>query len=128
MLVLTKINNMNLAAYDGIKNIDYSKSWIDPRFRKLYSMEIPYYNFYSFLTRYNSNLKMNEYYIVMHNDINSELKIYPTISRRKVIKINLKDIWNRLFITVPKTTMNVTLEVDDIQEDCIIYFINILNI
>lgn len=128
MLVLTKINNMNLAAYDGIKNIDYSKSWIDPRFRKLYSMEIPYYNFYSFLTRYNSNLKMNEYYIVMHNDINSELKIYPTISRRKVIKINLKDIWNRLFITVPKTTMNITLEVDDIQEDCIIYFINILNI
>lgn len=119
---------MNLAAYDGIKNIDYSKSWIDPRFRKLYSMEIPYYNFYSFLTRYNDNLKMNEYYIVMHNDINSELKIYPTISRRKVIKINLKDIWNRLFITVPKITMNVTLEVDDIQEDCIIYFINILNI
>lgn len=128
MLVLTKINNMNLAAYDGIKNIDYSKSWIDPRFRKLYSMEIPYYNFYSFLTRYNGNLKMNEYYIVMHNDINSELKIYPTISRRKVIKIDLKDIWNRLFITVPKTITNVTLEVDDIQEDCIIYFINILNI
>lgn len=128
MLVLTKINKMNLAAYDCIKKIDYSKTWVDPRFKKLYSMEIPYYNFYSFLTRYNNNLKMNEYYIVMHNDINSELKIYPTVSRRDVVKISLKDIWNKVFIRAPESITNVTLEVDDIQEDCIIYFINALNI
>ena len=71
---------------------------------------------------------MNEYYIVMHNDINSELKIYPTVSRRDVVKISLKDIWNKVFIRAPESITNVTLEVDDIQEDCIIYFINALNI
>ena len=62
------------------------------------------------------------------NDINSELKIYPTVSRRDVVKISLKDIWNKVFIRAPESITNVTLEVDDIQEDCIIYFINALNI
>ena len=38
------------------------------------------------------------------------------------------DIWNKVFIRAPESITNVTLEVDDIQEDCIIYFINALNI
>ena len=119
---------MNLVAYDTINRIDYSKSWVDPRYRKLYSRELKYYNFYSFATRYNKHLERNEYYLILHNNINSNLKIYPLVIKNGIYKIKLNDIWNKLFYKEPKEVINIILEPDDIQEDCIVYYIDTLNL
>lgn len=119
---------MNLAAYDTTRKIDYTKSWIDPRYKTLYSRELKYYNFYSFACIYNSNLKHNEYYLILHNNINANIKFYPLLLKNNIIKIKLKDIWNKMFYKVPTQEINIDLEVDDIQEDCIIYYMNSFNI
>ena len=119
---------MNLVTYDTINRIDYTKSWIDPTYRKLYSREIKYYNFYSFATRYNKYLERDEYYLILHNNINSSLKIYPLVSRNNICKIKLNDIWNKLFYKPPRHVVNINLEIDDIQEDCIVYYIDTINL
>lgn len=116
---------MNLAAYDTIKEINYLGHWIDPRYRRLYSRNLPYYKFYSFAKKYNPIKQVTDFYIILHNNLDTDLTIHSVIVDKGVIKLYLKDIWDETILKNIKDITNVDLILEDKQEDCSIYFIDL---
>ena len=116
---------MNLAAYDKVDEVNYLKTWIDPRYKRLYSRELPFYKFYSFAKRYNNDTKETDFYLILHNNLESDITIHSVISDKGMIKMYLKDIWNESIFKTFKTVSNVTLTLIDKQDDCVIYLIDI---
>lgn len=114
---------MNLSAYDTIKQVDYLKTWVDPRYKRLYSREIPFYKFYSFAKKYNPDNKATDYYIINHNTLDTDLIVHSTIQDKGMIKMYLKDIWDESPLKYIRDVENIKLEIDSEQEDCIVYHI-----
>lgn len=82
---------MNLAAYDIVNTgIDRSKTWIDPRYNKLYSREIKNRrNFYTFSKNYNpSTDSYSIHLILLDNNIGKD-KCLPIIDKVGVFKVNI---------------------------------------
>lgn len=116
---------MNLSAYDVIKQINYLKTWVDPRYKRLYSRELPDYKFYSFAKKYNPDNNVTDFYIILHNNIDTDLIIHPVIIDKRVTKLYLKDIWNESPLRTITNIENIKLDIDDnTQDDCIIYKID----
>ena len=70
---------MNLSAYDKVNNkIDKSKTWIDKRKGILISREIKRRHYYTYVKRYNSELGINEYFLVLLDDNPGDRKVYTT--------------------------------------------------
>ena len=116
---------MNLAAYDIINvGIDRSKTWIDPRYKKLYSREIKNRrNFYTFSKTYNPLTDNYVIHLILLDDNIGGTKCLPIIDKVGVIKINISriigDIQN---FTVPK---NISINHVEHSDDGDIYELNI---
>ena len=116
---------MNLVAYDTVKEVNYLGTWVDPRYKRLYSRSLPYYKFYSFAKRYNPSKQSTDFYLILHNELDTDLTIHSVIVDKGVIKMYLKDIWYETSFTHLKDIVNINLTLDDKQEDCAIYLIDI---
>ena len=110
---------MNLVAYDKVITINYRKTWIDPYYKKLYSFELPKYNFYTFVTKFNPECNKEELYIVFYNEEQENIKNYIPNEKHHIKKYRLNDVW-KYFISF-NIPSNVNLIVDSEQEDCVIY-------
>ena len=88
---------MNLNAYDELNNIDKTKPWYSPRFKRLYIKGniIANKRFYKFVKRANVKYNEYEYYLVLTNDYHLDN-----------IKIIRKDDYGRLVINVPTDVIN----------------------
>ena len=116
---------MNLSAYDGIKQVNYLGTWVDPRYKRMYSRVLPYYKFYSFAKKYNPIKQCTDFYLILHNELNTDLAIHSVYVNNNVMKIYLKDIWNETSLRYLTYISNITLTLEDKQDDCVIYFLDI---
>lgn len=113
---------MNLNAYDKFE-INKDKTWINTYYKKLYSREIKYRSYYTFLTKYNQNLNSYEFYIAFSDNFDSKVNVHKPYKKGKTILVDLNPIWNKIPI-YKKFEYEIDIELVDTQEDGEIYLIN----
>ena len=117
---------MNLAAYDIIKSKKDMKNWVDIKAKRLNSVEIPFYTYYYIVRRYDPYYKIYTYYIVLTNERFDDPTPRCAYSPRKgLVRIDLRDIWNKSNLCKLKSDSEITIKITDKQEDCVIYKLDI---
>lgn len=116
---------MNLNAYDAVNPI-FTTTWVVPENKKLYSDVIPFYSFYTFLSKYNNKTEKYDYYIAFSNSTTKDkewYRVYKTKSNS--IKVDLYPIWNKSPFVNIKRSQEINIEVEDTFEDGVIYYLDI---
>ena len=122
MLVLTKINNMNLAAYDKVNNFNPNKDHIQISYKRLVSPTIEYHDRYCLLKTYEPNNKNYNYYIAVFDNKQEGIKDkFLKKDSNGFVKIYLTDIWNDLPDYVKEKNCNVDVKLIEIQNDGKVY-------
>ena len=118
---------MNLSAYDKItEKIDKSKSWIHIKSKRLITREIKYRPYYTIMKRYEPTYGIYEYYIVISDTINNDYKFSKVfVDEYARIKISLLSIWKDLGLDKLNKNINVNIIIDNTQDDCEIYKLDI---
>ena len=115
---------MNLVAYDNVNNITNRKrSWIDVYHKILYSREINYRKFVCFGKKYDTEIKIILFYIIMLDDEPSDRASFKTVlTSNGCIKINIKGIWEESgLIAIKSKYLNVFLKHIEHSDDGDIY-------
>lgn len=105
---------MNFSAYDLVKEVN--NSYILPEYYRLYSKQIKYRNYYTFLKRYNNEDKEYEYFLCMCDVPYDNIEWYSSnMDTKGVVKINLKPIWllSKFRELTAKTNVKLCLESKD---------------
>ena len=118
---------MNLSAYDKItEKIDKSKSWIHIKTKKLITREIKYRPYSTILKRYVPSCNIYEYYLVISDTTNNECKFNKVLlDDYNRLKISLLSIWKETSLSKLTRNVNVNITLDDKQDDCEIYKLDI---
>lgn len=116
---------INLNAYDKIEVNYNNKSWINPIYKKLYSNEIEFRNYYSFLERYNKQLNAYDYFVILSDVQYDDINWHSTIKKKNNIILNLQNIWNKAQFNKITRKEFISLNKVDSDKDSIIYYINI---
>lgn len=123
MLVLTKINNMNLVAYDTLNtHINRKKTWIKVSKKLIISKEIKYRKYVSFGKRYDNEENKTVFFIIVLDDSPLDRAYSNTIiddSGR--IKISIKNIWNELGLCNLTNDINIGVKHTQNADDGDIY-------
>ena len=115
---------MNLSAYDVVKGINRNATWIDPKYKRLYSREIKARNFFGFSKTFNADTNSYDLYLILTDTNTNDGSFVKVIDRYQPLKIPLNRIWNDISLYITETT-NVTLKRVDEDSDCDIYLIDI---
>ena len=122
MLVLTKINKMNLAAYDKVNNFNPNKDHIQISYKRLVSPTIEYHDRYCLLKTYEPNNKNYNYYIAVFDNKQEGIKDkFLKKDSNGFVKIYLTDIWNDLPDYIKEKNCNVDVKLVEIQNDGKVY-------
>ena len=122
MLVLTKINNMNLAAYDKVNNFNPNKDHIQISYKRLVSPTIEYHDRYCLLKTYEPNNKNYNYYIAVFDNKQEGIKDkFLKKDSNGFVKVYLTDIWNDLPDYVKEKNCNVDVKLVESQNDGKVY-------
>lgn len=122
MLVLTKINKMNLAAYDKINNFNPNKDHIQISYKRLVSSTIEYHDRYCLLKTYEPNNKNYNYYIAVFDNKQEGIKDkFLKKDSNGFVKVYLTDIWNSLPDYVKEKNCNVDVKLVESQNDGKVY-------
>ena len=122
MLVLTKINKMNLAAYDKINNFNPNKDHIQISYKRLVSPTIEYHDRYCLLKTYEPNNKNYNYYIAVFDNKQEGIKDkFLKKDSNGFVKVYLTDIWNDLPDYVKEKNCNVDVKLVESQNDGKVY-------
>ena len=122
MLVLTKINKMNLAAYDKINNFNPNKDHIQISYKRLVSPTIEYHDRYCLLKTYEPNNKNYNYYIAVFDNKQEGIKDkFLKKDSNGFVKVYLTDIWNDLPDYVKEKNCNVDVKLVESQTDGKVY-------
>ena len=122
MLVLTKINKMNLAAYDKVNVLDTSRDYINVADKKLVSSTIEYHDRYCLLKTYEPNNKNYNYYIAVFDNKQEGIKDkFLKKDSNGFVKVYLTDIWNDLPDYVKEKNCNVDVKLVESQNDGKVY-------
>ena len=122
MLVLTKINKMNLAAYDKVNNFNPNKDHIQISYKRLVSPTIEYHDRYCLLKTYEPNNKNYNYYIAVFDNKQEGIKDkFLKKDSNGFVKVYLTDIWNDLPDYVKEKNCNVDVKLVEIQNDGKVY-------
>ena len=122
MLVLTKINNMNLAAYDKVNNFNPNKDHIQISYKRLVSSTIEYHDRYCLLKTYEPNNKNYNYYIAVFDNKQEGIKDkFLKKDSNGFVKVYLTDIWNDLPDYVKEKNCNVDVKLVESQNDGKVY-------
>ena len=122
MLVLTKINKMNLAAYDKVNNFNPNKDHIQISYKRLVSPTIEYHDRYCLLKTYEPNNKNYNYYIAVFDNKQEGIKDkFLKKDSNGFVKIYLTDIWNDLPDYVKEKNCNVDVKLVESQNDGKVY-------
>ena len=122
MLVLTKINKMNLAAYDKVNNFNPNKDHIQISYKRLVSSTIEYHDRYCLLKTYEPNNKNYNYYIAVFDNKQEGIKDkFLKKDSNGFVKVYLTDIWNNLPDYVKEKNCNVDVKLVESQNDGKVY-------
>ena len=122
MLVLTKINNMNLAAYDKVNNFNPNKDHIQISYKRLVSPTIEYHDRYCLLKTYEPNNKNYNYYIAVFDNKQEGIKDkFLKKDSNGFVKVYLTDIWNSLPDYIKEKNCNVDVKLVESQNDGKVY-------
>ena len=122
MLVLTKINKMNLAAYDKVNNFNPNKDHIQISYKRLVSPTIEYHDRYCLLKLYDINNKNYNYYIAVFDNKQEGIKDkFLKKDSNGFVKVYLTDIWNDLPDYVKEKNCNVDVKLVESQNDGKVY-------
>ena len=122
MLVLTKINKMNLAAYDKINNFNPNKDHIQISYKRLVSSTIEYHDRYCLLKTYEPNNKNYNYYVAVFDNKQEGIKDkFLKKDSNGFVKVYLTDIWNDLPDYVKEKNCNVDVKLVENQNDGKVY-------
>ena len=122
MLLLTKINKMNLAAYDKINNFNPNKDHIQISYKRLVSSTIEYHDRYCLLKTYEPNNKNYNYYIAVFDNKQEGIKDkFLKKDSNGFVKVYLTDIWNDLPDYVKEKNCNVDVKLVESQNDGKVY-------
>ena len=122
MLVLTKINKMNLAAYDKVNNFNPNKDHIQISYKRLVSSTIEYHDRYCLLKTYEPNNKNYNYYIAVFDNKQEGIKDkFLKKDSNGFVKVYLTDIWNDLPDYVKEKNCNVDVKLVESQTDGKVY-------
>lgn len=118
---------MNLSAYDKVtETVDKQKTWIDTIRYQLISREIKYRPYFTILKRYDSNLKVNDYFVALLDNVIPDRICFKTKKDNYGrIKINLKSIWEESNLLYFKNESNISIEHVEEESDGDIYKLNI---
>lgn len=122
MLVLTKIDKMNLAAYDKVNNFNPNKDHIQISYKRLVSPTIEYHDRYCLLKTYEPNNKNYNYYIAVFDNKQEGIKDkFLKKDSNGFVKVYLTDIWNDLPDYVKEKNCNVDVKLVESQNDGKVY-------
>ena len=122
MLILTKINKMNLAAYDKVNNFNPNKDHIQISYKRLISPTIEYHDRYCLLKTYEPNNKNYNYYIAVFDNKQEGIKDkFLKKDSNGFVKVYLTDIWNDLPDYVKEKNCNVDVKLVESQNDGKVY-------
>ena len=122
MLVLTKINKMNLAAYDKVNNFNPNQDHIQISYKRLVSPTIEYHDRYCLLKTYEPNNKNYNYYIAVFDNKQEGIKDkFLKKDSNGFVKVYLTDIWNDLPDYVKEKNCNVDVKLVESQNDGKVY-------
>ena len=122
MLVLTKVNKMNLAAYDKVNNFNPNKDHIQISYKRLVSPTIEYHDRYCLLKTYEPNNKNYNYYIAVFDNKQEGIKDkFLKKDSNGFVKVYLTDIWNDLPDYVKEKNCNVDVKLVESQTDGKVY-------
>ena len=122
MLVLTKINKMNLAAYDKVNNFNPNEDHIQISYKRLVSPTIEYHDRYCLLKTYEPNNKNYNYYIAVFDNKQEGIKDkFLKKDSNGFVKVYLTDIWNDLPDYVKEKNCNVDVKLVESQNDGKVY-------
>lgn len=122
MLILTKINKMNLAAYDKVNNFNPNKDYIQISYKRLISPTIEYHDRYCLLKLYDINNKNYNYYIAVFDNKQEGIKDkFLKKDSNGFVKVYLTDIWNDLPDYVKEKNCNVDVKLVESQNDGKVY-------
>lgn len=117
---------MNINAYD-IVDKKYSRgTWFDPHYCRIYSTEIEYHPYCTFLKRYDNVNKHTDYFIALSDkDFDNANTVSIIKDYKGIIKIDAKSIvsTSRLIRYTEKDF--ISIEVVDKFDDGIIYALNL---
>ena len=122
MLVLTKINKMNLAAYDKVNNFNPNKDHIQISYKRLVSPTIEYHDRYCLLKTYEPNNKNYNYYIAVFDNKQEGIKDkFLKKDSNGFVKVYLTEVWNSLPDYVKEKNCNVDVKLVESQNDGKVY-------
>ena len=122
MLVLTKINKMNLVAYDKINNFNPNKDHIQISYKRLVSSTIEYHDRYCLLKTYEPNNKNYNYYIAVFDNKQEGIKDkFLKKDSNGFVKVYLTDIWNDLPDYIKEKNCNIDVKLVESQNDGKVY-------
>lgn len=122
MLVLTKINKMNLAAYDKVNNFNPNKDHIQISYKRLVSSTIEYHDRYCLLKTYEPNNKNYNYYVAVFDNKQEGIKDkFLKKDSNGFVKVYLTDIWNDLPDYIKEKNCNVDVKLVESQNDGKVY-------
>lgn len=111
-------------AYDAIEK-KHSKTYVDPKYKKLYTNEISIRKFYSFGKRYNPNTKENEFYLILSNDTTDDRNWHSITTRKGLYNFQLFPIWRDSNLNYLNEITDITLRKVDEDADTIVYYLDI---
>lgn len=122
MLLLTKINKMNLAAYDKINNFNPNKDYIQVSYKRLISPTIEYHDRYCLLKTYDINNKNYNYYVAVFDNKQEGIKDkFLKKDSNGFVKVYLTDIWNDLPDYIKEKNCNIDVKLVENQTDGKVY-------
>ena len=122
MLVLIKINKMNLAAYDKINNFNPNKDHIQVSYKRLISPTIEYHDRYCLLKTYDINNKNYNYYVAVFDNKQEGIKDkFLKKDSNGFVKVYLTDIWNDLPDYIKEKNCNIDVKLVESQTDGKVY-------
>lgn len=88
---------INLSAYDNVTIVH--DTWIDSKYKRLYSKSIPYRPFFTLLKRYNNEDNRTDYYLVLSDEVTPD-KVFKGVAKspKKFLKFDLSTFWKDLDI------------------------------
>ena len=116
---------MNLNIYEKVE-INRTKTWVDPKYKKLYSRELDLYPLFTILKRYNPTDKCIDYFLCLTREGDSEHK-WDCVTRTKtgITKINLSSCWHLLPFKDRLTEFEIIIEEVDRDETGVVYYLDI---
>ena len=119
---------MNLNSYDdALTKIDKSKTWLNVKYKTLFSREIKYMKYYNISKRYNKTLDITNYYIILCDKLVGDRKWLNTVvDDYGRIKIKIpKEIYNTTILATIESDENINIEKVDTDDSCAIYYLDI---